>query len=188
MKKVLLSVTVLLLSLLMCVSAGAIDVFIDGAKVPFNNDTGYPFIENGRTLVPLRATMEAFGAEVIWDAEQRTAVVIKDSTAVSCKIDEMCVFRNNVLIGNDAAAVIRNSRTYLPIRVVLESFGATVSWDGNVHVTGSSSAKLINEIENSGESVSNVWKSWNNAISKKNPETITEQSVHSDKLHRSFLR
>ena len=36
-----------------------------------------PKIENGRTLVPLRAISEALGAEVIWDEKNQTVTIIK---------------------------------------------------------------------------------------------------------------
>ncbi len=45
-------------------TVGATDVKIDSRAVSFNDSTGYPFVLDGRTLVPLRATMESFGAEV----------------------------------------------------------------------------------------------------------------------------
>lgn len=34
---------------------------------------------------------------------------------------------------NDTAALIQDGRTYLPIRVVLESFGAKVQWNGDTN-------------------------------------------------------
>lgn len=36
-----------------------------------------PFIQNGRTLIPVRAITEALGADVSWDNETRTAIVEK---------------------------------------------------------------------------------------------------------------
>ena len=95
MKKFLL-VTVLLLSLVLgTVPAMATDVVIDNVKVAFNDSTGYPFISaEGRTMVPLRATMEAYGCTVRWDGEQSTAIVTKGVTTVTCKIGEAAIYRN----------------------------------------------------------------------------------------------
>lgn len=164
MKKFLVCVIFSLLILSFSVSAGATDVFVDGVKVEFNSSSGAPFIENGRTLVPLRASMEALGAEVTWDNAQRCAVVKKGATTVVCYIDEACIYRNGTKIKNDAAATIRDSRTYLPIRVVAEAFDATVSWDGNVIISTSGAGNLIYSIENSGKHVSNVWDCWLKAL------------------------
>ena len=77
MKKVLLFTT-LFLAMIGVGTVGATDVKIDSAAVLFNDSTGYPFVWEGRTLVPLRATMEAFGAEVGWDGATQTATVMYD--------------------------------------------------------------------------------------------------------------
>lgn len=150
-------------------TVGAVDVFVNSVPVGFNDSVGYPFIENGRTLVPLRASMEALGAEVSWDGASNTAVVRKGTTTVACVIGENCVYRNGTKIVNDAAAVIRGSRTYLPIRVVAEALDAEVLWDGNVRITSGAAGNLIYSIENSGSHVSpaELWKLWDSALLQK---------------------
>ncbi len=165
MKKILLSAILILSLVLSAVPTFATDVVIDSVKVPFNDLTGYPFISaEGRTMVPLRATMEAYGATVRWDAEQSTAIVTKGVTTVTCKIGEAAIYRNGTKIANDAAATVVNGRTYLPIRAVLEALDAKVSWDGAVQVASPGAGSLIYEIENSGKKVSNYWKVWTEAL------------------------
>ena len=72
-RKVFSFVLALMLVCALCAPASAaqdIAVVIDGRAVAFTDGTGYPFIdENGRTQVPLRAVMEAFGANVGWNGE-----------------------------------------------------------------------------------------------------------------------
>ncbi len=107
-----------------------IGVVIDGEAVAFQSDYGEPFIDpNDRTLVPLRGVMESFGATVSWDEGTSTANVIKDETKVQVPIGKTFIVVNGIPVTNDTAAVIREERTYLPIRSVLEAFGAGVSWD-----------------------------------------------------------
>lgn len=144
------------------------DIIIDGISVEFNEDSGYPFVKENRTLVPLRATMESFGAQVDWEAEVSTAVVKKDGVVVRCKIGEKSILKNQKEIPNDAAAVIVDGRTYLPIRVVLEAFGADVNWDGNVKVFSSDRDSLIEEIENSSMPDTSYLVAWEYAITYKN--------------------
>lgn len=160
--------SILCTSLLMC-TAGAADVYIDGEKVEFTESSGYPFISaENRTLVPLRATMEAFGATVRWDGENSTAIVTKDSTTVTCKIGESCIYRNGTKIPNDAAASIVNGRTYLPIRAVLEALDATVGWDGSVTVSSpGAQTALINALEGEPRENYNFWAEWTKALSFK---------------------
>ena len=114
------------------VPALAVDVNLDGKKLEFNDDYGYPFIDGAnRTQVPFRMTLEAFGCEVSWDSEARTAVAEKDGTVVKVPIGESFIYVNGEKVLNDTKAVIINSRTYLPIRAVMEAFGADVDWDGS---------------------------------------------------------
>lgn len=165
MKKLLLAISLIVLIVSGAVNSSATDVFIDNVPVPFSDATGYPFVSaEGRTMVPLRVTMEAFGAAVKWDAEQSTALVTKGITTVACKIGDNAVYRNGTKIPNDAPAVVVNGKTYLPIRAVFEALDATVSWDGSVRVDSPGAGKLVYEIENSGIKVSNYWKVWTEAL------------------------
>lgn len=107
-------------------------VVIDGKSVQFSESMGAPFVDsNNRTQVPLRAAMEAMGAKVDWDGDVRTAVVSKGSVTVRVPIGAEFVWINGEKKTNDTAALIKDSRTYLPIRIVAEALGADVGWDGN---------------------------------------------------------
>lgn len=134
MRKILSGVLVLALLLSLSVSAfgsGGVSVTIDGAAVPFTNASGCPFIdENSRTLVPLRAVMEAYGCTVEWDAAARTVTITDGETTVLVPVDQRCIYINEQYKAIDTAAIIKTGRTYIPIRAVLEAFGAVVEWDG----------------------------------------------------------
>jgi len=174
-KTVLMLATVLACGLSsFAASAAGVNVSIDGIPVVFNDSTGYPFVDNARTLVPLRATMESFGAEVDWDQDSQTAFVRKDTTTVRCKIWENCIYRNNVKVENDAAAVIVGGKTYLPIRAVLEAFGAEVNWDGSIKVTSPTADSLIFEFENTPSVTTNFWNAWNEALALKSAGNYAE--------------
>jgi len=109
-----------------------ISINIDGKKVQFTDITGKPYIDkNGRTQVPLRTTLESAGADVTWNDHKKTAVVEKNGTSISVTIGQDYITVNNMQIKNDTVAVINNNKTYLPIRVVLESLGYKVTWDND---------------------------------------------------------
>ena len=148
------------------VASANVNVVVNGSKVNFTESDGVPFAENGRTLVPLRATAEAYGAVVDYDSSAREAVLDKDGITVRVPIGESFIYRNGERINNDAPARVINSRTYLPIRVVMESFGATVGWDGAtstvtvededfIFITGFEKGKKVG---------GNFWLTWNKAI------------------------
>lgn len=107
-----------------------IDVYVDQEKVPFNQSTGYPVVDsNSRTLVPFRVVLEQFGCTVSWNQQNGIATASKNGVVVEVPIGENYIKINTVRKANDSSAQIVAGRTYLPIRAVLEAFGATVSWD-----------------------------------------------------------
>jgi hypothetical protein len=107
-----------------------IKIIIDDEVVIFTEEYGYPFIdENNRTQVPLRTSLEHFGAEVGWIAEQSTATVKLNDIFIEVPIGESYIMVNGRKVENDTKALIKNGRTYLPLRVVFESLDASVSWE-----------------------------------------------------------
>lgn len=58
------------------------------------------------------------------------AAAVPTKTEVKLTIGKMEGYVNGVAKALDAAPVIRNSRTMLPVRFVAENLGATVGWDG----------------------------------------------------------
>ena len=110
----------------------ATNISIDNQTVQFNQTSGAPFIDQAnRTQVPFRQTMEQFGCTVSWDSGNNIAVAQKDGVTVQVPIGASYIIKDGKQIANDTAALIKDNRTYLPIRAVLEAFGAEVGWDDN---------------------------------------------------------
>lgn len=86
------------------------------------------YIENGRTMVPLRFISEALGEKVDWNAETKS-VIIGDNKAVLA-IGSKEIDANGKKIAIDSPALIKNSRTFVPLRAISEILGAKVDWDG----------------------------------------------------------
>jgi len=83
-----------------------------------------PFIQAayGRTMVPIRAISEAFGASVIWDGETRTITITQDDVTLLLTVDE-------ALPNGMGRSVIVNDRTFVPVSYIAQALGATVTWD-----------------------------------------------------------
>jgi len=129
MKKLLILFFVLLSSPLVY-GDNEINIIIDEEVVNFTEEYGYPFIdENNRTQVPLRTALEQFGAEVGWIPDQSTATVKLNDNYIEVPIGESYIMVNGRKVENDTKALIKNGRTYLPLRVVFESLDASVSWE-----------------------------------------------------------
>jgi hypothetical protein len=82
--------------------------------------------------VPFKAALEKYGAEVNWDNENRTAIAKKGDIAIKVPIGEKFILKNDEKIETDTVAVIKDDRTYLPIRPVMEAFGSEVQWDNEL--------------------------------------------------------
>lgn len=115
------------LALSMTVSAGALNLYFDGA--PLETDVPAQII-NSRTMVPIGHIFNALGAKVTWDGATRTAIGEKDGTKVVIQIDNTTAYVNDDPVILDTPALIVNDRTMVPAWFVSEAFGAKVYWDG----------------------------------------------------------
>ncbi len=131
MKKRILALA-LALSMALPVGAMAHDIYINVNGVRLQTDQP-PIIINNRTLVPLRVVAEALGCNVEWDNDTRSAKFVQgDVTAV------ITIGESYILVGDgvyneefpiDSPAIIRGSRTMIPLRALSECFGYEVKWD-----------------------------------------------------------
>ena len=111
------------------VGTDPVQVFVAGKQVSFD---AKPFISNGRTLVPMRAIFEALSAKVDWDSATSTAVATKDGVTVKVTINstEGVIEKNSAkeVKTLDTVAVIKDGRTFVPLRFVGEAFGNSVDY------------------------------------------------------------
>lgn len=88
-----------------------------------------PIISNGRTLVPIRAIIEAFNGQVFWDELTQTVTLKMENNTLKLQIDRTKAFLNDREYTLDVAPQIINGRTMLPIRFIAESFNLGVAWN-----------------------------------------------------------
>lgn len=106
----------------------SIDVKVNGQSITFDQA---PIIDNGRTLVPVRAIFEALGASVEWYSETGTVVSKKGKTTVKMTIGSSTMQKDGKDITLDVPAQLINDRTLAPVRAIAEAFGCNVDWNGN---------------------------------------------------------
>lgn len=104
-----------------------VTVTLDGEQVSFDQP---PVIQDGRTLVPMRAIFEAMGASVDWDGATRTVTSVRDDVTIVLTIDSNAMVKNDQVIALEVPAQIQNGRTLVPLRAIADAFGADVHWDG----------------------------------------------------------
>lgn len=91
-----------------------------------------PFIEGGRTFIPIRFAAETVGVSadnVIWNAEAKTVTILKGDRVIGLTIGSNVLTVNGTPIVMDTAAMIKDGRTVLPVRFVAQALGAAVTWD-----------------------------------------------------------
>lgn len=111
-----------------------IHVYYNGKRISFHSYSQNPEILEGRTLVPLRSIFEAMGADVEWDGATSTAIAKRGSVEVKITIGANEIYKNGKAVPVDVPAMLLNSRTMVPARVIAEAFGADVQWNGNGRV------------------------------------------------------
>lgn len=107
-----------------------IQVSINGKPVMFNDITGYPFADGNNLIqVPLKATLEEFGATVSWLNDMEVAIVEKNGIYIEIPNGKPYILKNGIRVDNESPALSKDGRLYLPIRIVMEQYGCDVKWD-----------------------------------------------------------
>ena len=105
---------------------GSMDMEVNGMTRKMD---AAPFIKDGRTLLPIRALIEALGGSVQWNASTRTATVALGSRTVALTIGSTTALVNGTPITLDVAPMIVGGRTFLPLRAVAENIGLDLAWE-----------------------------------------------------------
>lgn len=105
-----------------------------------------PTIRNGRTLVPIRAIIEAFGGKVNWDENLKQVTLTLNDDTVKLVIDSTSAYANGTKTTLDTAPAIINGRTMLPIRYIADSFGFGVKWDSDLKTVTLISEKFFTSV------------------------------------------
>ncbi len=89
----------------------------------------------GRTVVPIRAIVEALGGTIEWDGTERKVTINFNGTVIELWIDKPQARVNGTTKwidpnNHDVKPIIVNDRTMLPLRFVAENLGCKVDWNG----------------------------------------------------------
>lgn len=99
---------------------------VDGKRVSFPDEQ--PYIEDGTTLVPIRFISEALGYKVDWEQSTETVIMTSGETVIRLPIGSTTVTVNGAPQEVSKAAIVRNDRTFVPLRYISEVTGCTVDW------------------------------------------------------------
>lgn len=104
-------------------------MLVNDTETNIDEEGTVPVIINDRTLLPVRAVVEAMGGSVEWNGNSRTVTLTKNEDTIRLTIDSDKAFLNDDSITLDTAPIIINERTMLPIRFIAESFNFNVEWN-----------------------------------------------------------
>jgi len=96
---------------------------------PPDNRTA-PIINAGRTMVPIRAIIEAMGGTAGWNANDRRIDLRSHGNHVQMWLGQRNANVNNATREMDVVPEIVNDRTLIPLRFVAEFLGAQIEWIG----------------------------------------------------------
>ncbi|MEQ8174790.1 MAG: copper amine oxidase N-terminal domain-containing protein [Syntrophomonadaceae bacterium] len=107
-----------------------------------------PYVKDGRTFIPILYVAEALGISgdnVMWDGQNKTVTLMKADKIVKLWIGSTTLVVNGVDVNMDVGPEISNGRTCLPIALIAQAFGATVSWDAATQTIRLSSDFVSND-------------------------------------------
>jgi len=108
------------------------NIIVKGKHLGFDTP---PVIKSGRTLVPVRALVQAFGAEVKWNPVDQTVTITKGDQKIVLTLGETEVVVNDGTIQLDVPAQAMNGRTVVPLRFIAEQMGFEVDYeDGDITI------------------------------------------------------
>ena len=104
---------------------------VNGVSYAVDGNRGTtPVIVNSRTLLPIRAVIEALGGGVTWNESARGIYITLGNKNIYLTLDNALAYVNGEAKYLDVAPTSINGRTMVPIKFVMDNLGASVIWNG----------------------------------------------------------
>lgn len=121
----ILGLVIMLLLVPVCPAAAQTTVIVDGKTL--DSDVA-SVIEDGRTLVPLRAIFEALGAAIEWHESSQMVTATRGGVVIRLTIGDKTAYVGDKAVLLDVPGKILGGRTLVPVRFISESLGASTVW------------------------------------------------------------
>jgi hypothetical protein len=116
-------------SIIMRVYCG--QVYINNEVKNIDDNNTKPYLNNGRTMVPLRFISENLGCSVKWQAENQLIVLSSSDKTIKLNLNKSEMYINDKMVWLDAAPEIKNDRTYVPLRAISEALNKKVYFNSD---------------------------------------------------------
>jgi uncharacterized repeat protein (TIGR02543 family) len=105
-------------------------MYVDGNPVVLD---AAPIILNSRTLLPIRAVVEATGGTIAWEASTRKVTIVRKDKTLVLWIGRNVATLNGQSVNIDSdpkvVPIIMSGRTLLPLRFVAEALALDIQWN-----------------------------------------------------------
>ncbi len=126
---VIILITTILTTIAMAdVPTNTIQVYVNSKQITFPD--AQPFIDNNnRCQVPIRFIAESLGYKVEWNQEKRQATITGNETTIVLTLISNKALVNGQTVTFDTYVVLKDGRTFVPLRFVSENLGAKVEYN-----------------------------------------------------------
>ena len=117
---------------------GSSKAFINDVEkqIDTENSNVKVFVENDRSYVPVRFISEIYGGGVDWMPATQTVNITFEDRTISLAIGKPEIMINGEVTKLDVAPIVRNDRTFLPLRACTEAIGKEVFYsDGLILIS-----------------------------------------------------
>ena len=146
MKKIIIAIIsaiILVIGIASFASTKDIKVKVDGKTIDFPDARPFIDTQSNRTMIPVRFVAENLGCKVDWNGDLRVVYIQKNDTLIELKIGVLEAIVGWKVISLDAKAVIKENRTFVPLRFVSEALGAFVEWNGDTRTVYITTSKTV---------------------------------------------
>jgi len=122
--------------------AGQVNVLLGDRCIAFTD--AVPEVKNGRTMVPLRAALEAMGARIEFDQATKTAIVTGEKASFTHVVGSDVITRaDGSTVKMDVHSYVTPSnRTMVPVRFFSQVLGYDVFWDNGYRMAETFAEKV----------------------------------------------
>lgn len=117
-------------------ASAPIKVTLDGKSLALDAS---PIVVSGRTLVPYSSIVKSLGGTASWNNANKTVIATSGGVKVKLTAGSKIAYINDKASQLDAAPLIKNGKTFVPLRLLTEAFGKWVNWSSKSRTVAISS-------------------------------------------------
>jgi hypothetical protein len=93
-----------------------------------DRDKAQPYLQQGNTMVPVRATAENLGFQLAWDSASQRIILQRENIRFTFKKDSSIAEVNGRQVQMPAPVRMKRGFSYLPLRFISEQLDLTMTW------------------------------------------------------------